>query len=317
MQQPRDFSLYGAVDLGARQAAAQRRQQATRTAEAGEAGTEAAEPGAEASEYVIEVTEENFNEVALRSRDVPVIIDMWGDTDSSRQLSATLEKLAIEASGAWLLGRIDVYANQPLAAQLFQMLQQQSIPLVLAIVDGQPAALIPGAVPEDQLRQWLTQVLQLAAQAGIGAEPGAAGVEPEALPAHYAEAQEAMQRGDLDTAAGVLEKALADSPADDLAKGMLAQVNLIRRVESYDEEAARRAAAAAPDDVDAQVKVADIELANGQQEEAFNRLLGVIKRTSGDERSKARLRLLDLFEIFGPDDPQVKTARARLTSLLF
>ena len=310
MQQPRDFSLYGAVDLGARQAATQRRQQAARTAEDGE-------PGAEASEHVIEVTEENFNEVALRSRTVPVIIDMWGDTDSSKQLSAALEKLAKEADGAWVLGKIDVYANQQLAAQLFQMLQQQSIPLVLAIVDGQPAALIPGAVPEDQLRQWLAQVLQLAAQAGIGSDQAAAGAEPEGLPVHYAEAQEAMQRGDLDTAAGVLEKALAETPADDLAKGMLAQVNLIRRVESYDQEAARRDAAAAPDDVDAQVRVADIELAAGQQEAAFNRLLGVIKRTSGDERSKARLHLLDLFEIFGSEDPQVKKARTRLTSLLF
>jgi putative thioredoxin len=310
MQQPRDFSLYGAVDLGARQAATQRRQQAVRTAEDGE-------PGAEASEHVIEVTEENFNEVALRSRTVPVIIDMWGDTDSSKQLSAALEKLAKEADGAWVLGKIDVYANQRLAAQLFQMLQQQSVPLVLAIVDGQPAALIPGAVPEDQLRQWLAQVLQLAAQAGVGSDQAPAGAEPEALPVHYAEAQEAMQRGDMDTAAGVLEKALAETPADDLAKGMLAQVNLIRRVESYDQEAARRAAAAAPDDVDAQAKVADIELATGQQEAAFNRLLGVIKRTSGDERSKARLHLLDLFEIFGPEDPQVKKARTRLTSLLF
>jgi putative thioredoxin len=310
MQQPRDFSLYGAVDLGARQAATQRRQQAARTAEDGESG-------AQASEHVIEVTEENFNEVALRSRTVPVIIDMWGDTDSSKQLSAALEKLAKEADGAWVLGKIDVYANQQLAAQLFQMLQQQSIPLVLAIVDGQPAALIPGAVPEDQLRQWLAQVLQLAAQAGIGSDQAAPGAEPEGLPVHYAEAQEAMQRGDLDTAAGVLEKALAETPADDLAKGMLAQVNLIRRVESYDQEAARRDAAAAPDDVDAQVRVADIELAAGQQEAAFNRLLGVIKRTSGDERSKARLHLLDLFEIFGSEDPQVKKARTRLTSLLF
>jgi putative thioredoxin len=313
MQQPRDFSLYGAVDLAARQAAAQRRQQAAQNAEAAEEG----EPGAEASEHVIDVTEENFNEVALRSRSVPVIIDMWGDSDASQQLSAALQKLAKEADGAWVLGRIDVYANQRLAAQLFQMLQQQSVPLVLAIVDGQPAALIPGAVPEDQLRQWLTQVMQLAAELGIGDGAGAEGAEADAPPGHYAEAQEAMQRGDLDAAVSVLEKALADSPADDLAKGMLAQVNLIRRVESYDQEAARRAAAAAPDDVDAQLKVADIELATGQQEAAFNRLLGVVQRTSGDDRNKARLHLLDLFEIFGPDDPQVKKARARLTSLLF
>ena len=165
MQQPRDFSLYGAVDLGARQAAAQRRQQAAARTE--QAGAPDAADGA-APEYLIDVTEENFNEVALRSRTLPVVIDMFGDTESSTQLSADLEKLAAEAAGAWLLGKIDVYANQRLAAQLFQMLQTQSVPLVLAIVDGQPAAVIPGAVPEAQLRQWLDQVLALAAQLGIG-----------------------------------------------------------------------------------------------------------------------------------------------------
>ena len=314
MQQPRDFSLYGAVDLGARQAAAQRRQQvAARTAESGESG----EPEAsQASEYVIDVTEENFNEVALQSRTVPVIIDMWGDTDSSRQLSATLEKLAAEAAGAWLLGKIDVYANQPLAAQLFQMLQTQSIPLVLAIVDGQPAAVIPGAVPESQLRDWLTQVLALAAQMGIGSA-AADGVEPEALPPHFEQAQDAMERGDLDGAASVLEKALAESPADSIAKSMLAQVNLFRRVNDYDEDTVRRDAAASPGDVDAQLKVADLDMASGQAEDAFDRLLGLVKRTSGDDRDKARRHLLDLFEIAAPDDPYVKKARARLTTLLF
>jgi putative thioredoxin len=312
MQQPRDFSLYGAVDLGARQAAAQRRQQAAARAEQNGAGGAAEST---ASEYIVDVTEENFNEIALRSRTLPVIIDMFADTESSRQMSAALERLAAEAAGAWLLGKIDVYASQRLAAQLFQMLQAQSIPLVLAIVDGQPAAVIPGAVPESQLRQWLDQVLALAAQLGIGA--GAPDAQAEEIPAHYTQAQEAMERGDLDTAASVLEKALANSPADATAKGMLAQVNLIRRVSSYDQAAVLREAAAAPDDAGAQIKAADVELATGQAGSAFDRLLGVIKRTSGEERNKARLHLLDLFEIFGPDDPNVKQARSRLTALLF
>jgi putative thioredoxin len=313
MQQPRDFSLYGAVDLGARQAAAQRRQQAAARAEQ-TGGPDAADEAT--SEFIVDVTEENFNDVALQSRNLPVVIDMFGDTESSAQLSAALEKLVAEAAGAWLLGKLDVYANQRLAAQLFQMLQTQSIPLVLAIVDGQPAAVIPGAVPEDQVRQWLDQVLALAAQVGIGS--GAPeGEAEEDLPAHYTEAQDAIERGDLDVAVGVLEKALADSPTDSIAKGMLAQVNLIRRVSDYDQAAVLRDAAAAPDDVEAQIKAADVELATGRAEGAFDRLLGVVKRTSGDERNKARLHLLDLFEIFGPDDPNVKQARSRLTTLLF
>ena len=126
-----------------------------------------------------------------------------------------------------------------------------------------------------------------------------------------------MEAGDLDTAASVLEKALAESPADTAAKSMLAQVNLIRRVDSYDQQAVQQAAAAAPGDVDAQSKVADLELAAGEAEAAFDRMLGLISRTSGDERNAARLHLLGLFEIFGPEDPQVKKARTRLTALLF
>ena len=137
------------------------------------------------------------------------------------------------------------------------------------------------------------------------------------MPPAYAEAQAAMERGDMEAAAGVLEKALAETPADPILKSWLAQVNLIKRVSSYDQAAVRRDAAARPADVDAQLKVADVDMATGRTEEAFDRLLATIRRTSGDERDKTRRHLLDLFEIFPPDDPQVKKARTQLTALLF
>jgi putative thioredoxin len=317
MQQPRDFSLYGAVDLGARQASAQRRQQAARPAGAGESGD------GQPSEFVFDVTEETFNtEVAARSRTTPVIIDLWADwCGPCKQLSPVLEKLANEAAGAWVLAKIDVDANPRLA----QAFQAQSIPMVVAVIGGQMVDAFLGAMPEAQVRQWLTQVLAVADQLGVssGAANGApaadAGLDAgdDALPPAYAEAQQAMERGDTDAAASVLEKALAETPADPVLKSWLAQVNLVRRVGSYDEAAARRDAAAHPGDVDAQIRVADIELAAGRSEEAFQRLLGAVKRTSGDERNKARLALLDLFEIFPPDDPDVKRARSQLSSLLF
>jgi len=318
MQQPRDFSLYGAVDLGARQAAAQRRQQTARNAGADATGTSG---DGEASAFVFDVTEETFNtEVALRSRTTPVIVDLWADwCGPCKQLSPVLEKLANEAAGAWVLAKIDVDANPRLA----QAFQAQSIPMVVAIIGGQMVDAFLGAMPEAQVRQWLTQVLAAADQLGLGsagdgmASPGAAAAAEDAMPPAYAEAQAAMERGDMEAAASVLEKGLAETPADPVLKSWLAQVNLIRRVNSYDEAAVRRAAAASPGDVDAQVKVADIELAAGRSEEAFDRLLGTVKRTSGDERNKARLHLLDLFEIFPPDDPQVKRARSQLTTLLF
>jgi putative thioredoxin len=312
MQQPRDFSLYGAADLGARQAAAQRRQQAARNAEAGAAGN------GEASAFVIDVTEETFNtEVAGRSRTTPVIVDLWADwCGPCKQLSPVLEKLANEAAGAWVLAKIDVDANPRLA----QAFQAQSIPMVVAIVGGQMVDAFLGAMPEAQVRQWLTQVLAVADQLGVrSAGDGAApvGEAADAMPPVYAEAQEAMERGDMDTAASVIEKALAETPADPVLKSWLAQVNLVKRVSAYDQAAVRRDAAAHPGDVDAQLKVADVEVAAGRTEEAFDRLLGAIKRTSGDERDRARRHLIDLFEIFPPDDPQVKKARSQLTALLF
>jgi len=318
MQQPRDFSIYGAVDLGARQAAAQRRQQAARAAETGESGN------GEASAFVFDVTEETFNtDVAERSRTTPVIVDLWADwCGPCKQLSPVLEKLANEAAGAWVLAKIDVDANPRLA----QAFQAQSIPMVVAIIGGQMVDAFLGAMPESQVSQWLTQVLAVADQLGVGA-PGAGGVPGadgaddlsavDDLPPAYAEAQAAMESGDMDTATSVIEKALAETPGDPLLKSWLAQANLIKRVGGYDQAAARRDAAASPSDVDAQLRVADIELASGRTEEAFDRLLGVIRRTSGDERNKARVQLLSLFDIFPPDDPQVKRARGQLTALLF
>ena len=318
MQQPRDFSLYGAVDLGARQAAAQRREQAARNAETGPSGN------GEASAFVIDVTEETFNtEVAARSRTTPVIVDLWADwCGPCKQLSPVLEKLANEAAGAWVLAKVDVDANPRLA----QAFQAQSIPMVVAIIGGQMVDAFLGAMPESQVRQWLTQVLAVADQLGVGAPgagavPGAEGADDLAaaddLPPAYAAAQAAMESGDMDTATSVIEKALAETPGDPVLKSWLAQASLIKRVGGYDQAAARRDAAASPSDVDAQLRVADIELASGRMEEAFDRLLGVIRRTSGDERNKARVQLLSLFDIFPPDDPQVKKARSQLTALLF
>jgi putative thioredoxin len=328
MQQPRDFSLYGAVDLGARQAATQRRQQAAMTASTSAPGGASPGQDGDASGYVFEVTEETFNDdVATRSRTVPVIVDLWADwCGPCKQLSPVLEKLALEAGGAWVLAKVDVDANPRLA----QAFQAQSIPMVVAIIGGQMVDAFLGAMPEAQVRQWLTQVLAVADQLGLppaGGVPAAAapagegdgeGEEAEDLPPHLREARDAMEQGELDSAAALLEKALAAAPGDDLAKSWLAQVNVMRRVSGYEDAAAiARAAAASPNDPGAQAKVADIEIASGRSEDAFARLLGVIGRTAGDDRNQARLHLLELFEIFPPGDPAVKAARQRLASLLF
>ena len=137
------------------------------------------------------------------------------------------------------------------------------------------------------------------------------------LPPAFEQAREAMERGDLDGAARAFEDQLAASPSDPMAKAGLAQVNLIRRVNSYDQAQARRDAAQGPSDVQAQIRVADIDLATGRIDEAFDRLLGVVRRTSGEDREQARAHLVGLFDILPPPDPLMTKARSTLLSLLF
>jgi putative thioredoxin len=330
MQQPREFSLHGAVDLGARQAAVQRRQQAPATRATGD---QAGSGGA----YVFEVTDETFTtEVIARSRTVPVILDLWAEwCGPCKQLGPVLEKLAAEAAGAWVLAKIDVDANPQLSAAL----QVQSIPMVMAVIAGQVADGFLGALPEAQVREWLGRVLQLADQLGLdggqegpaaaaGQLPGqAAGGQQDVAAGRpggdlygdpaFAEAQQAMESGDLDGAARAFEKVLAAAPGHPVATMGLAQVDLIRRVESYDQAQVMREARERPNDPGAQARMADIEVATGKIDTGFDRLLGTVRRTAGEERNQARQHLVSLFSAFPPRDPQVSRARAALSSLLF
>ncbi|MER5974815.1 tetratricopeptide repeat protein [Streptomyces sp. NPDC002055] len=322
--QPRNMSMSGVVDLAAVKAAGEAKQKAeqARAESARTGGT-----GATAARPVFDVDEAGFEQDVLqRSTEVPVVIDFWAEwCEPCKQLSPVLEKLAAEYAGRFVLAKIDVDSNQA----LFQQFGVQGIPAVFAVVAGQALPLFQGAAPESQIRQVLDQLIEAAEQRfGIVGAPIEPGVEDDAeaevpeRPAGphdsaLAAAHEALDAGDLGGAVQAYRNVLSDDPANTEAKLGLAQAELLERVQGLDPQAVRKAAAERPDDVDAQVAAADLDLVGGHVEDAFGRLVETVKRSAGDEREKARLRLLELFEVIGGDDPRVTTARGALARVLF
>ncbi|PSL06152.1 putative thioredoxin [Haloactinopolyspora alba] len=305
------FSRPGAVDLSSLNTGGPGRP-ATGTSGAGGGG------------YVVDVTEATFQaEVINRSASVPVVIDFWATwCEPCKTLSPILEKLAAEYEGRFFLAKVDVDANQSIA----QAAQVQSIPTVVAVLQGQLVPLFQGAVTEQQARQVIDQLLQAAVANGVTgrAEPVAGAedeqaeqAEEEPVDPRFEAAYEAINAGDFDRAAEAYRTVLAETPADAEAKAGLAQVELLRRTSGVDQAAARSAADASPTDVDAQLQVADLEVAASQAEAAFDRLIATVRAVSGDERERVRGRLLELFEVVGSTDPRVVKARGALASALF
>jgi putative thioredoxin len=294
----------GAVDLSALRSSTPTPAQAGTSAQASPPAGQLGGAPAGGGVTVIDVTEATFqSEVLQRSLTTPVVVDFWAEwCQPCKQLSPVLERLAVEGGGAWVLAKVDVDANPRLA----QMFRVQSIPLVYAVVGGQPIDAFSGVVPESRLRQWIAALLKA----------GGVEVGPPRDPRLEA-ADDALMSGDLDAAEQAYQKILAETPWDKAAEAGLAQVGLARRVAGADPEAALAAAQAAPDDVDAQLLAADVEVLSGQAEAAYARLVDLVRRTAGDDREKTRKRLIDLFTIAGPDDPAVASARRALASALF
>jgi len=303
-----DFSLRGAVDLGARQAAAKRQQER----QAAPGGT---------SPYVVDVTDDSFNtEAVQRSRTVPVLVTFGSARSAeSSQLDAILEKLAVEAAGRWILARVDIDVNQQLTAYLQQM-GIRDIPFVAAMVAGQLIPFLDRAAPEAQIRQGVDQLFAALKEEGLlpeGVEPAAEGEpQPEGDPA-FAEAEDALRRGDLDAAAAAFTAILDKAPQDADAKSGLALVELSRRAGSYDAQQVLSDAEDRPGDAVAQTRAADIEMVSGRIEAAFERLVAAVRRTSGEDRDLVRTHLLGLLEVLPSDDPRVGKARRALQSALF
>jgi putative thioredoxin len=304
-----NFSRPGAVDLSSLRRPAG-------SAPAAPAGGGAA--GA-AGAYVIEVTEANFQaDVIERSLQAPVVVELYSPrSQGAATLSAALTKLSTEYAGKFLLARIDVDAS-PQVAQAFGV---QAVPVVIAILRGQPVPLFQGVLGEPEVRQYLDQLLTVAVANGITgrAEPVGPAAEPvdeDAPNPRYEKAETALGAGDLDGAIAAYEELLKESPNDAEAKSGLARVQLVKRTQDVPADVRTRAADN-PADVEAQMLVADVDLMGGHVDDAFARLISTIQVTAGDERNAVRLHLLELFDVVGGDDERVIKARRRLMAALF
>ncbi|MEV7771415.1 tetratricopeptide repeat protein [Kitasatospora sp. NPDC086791] len=319
-------ALRGAVDLAAVKAAGEaaqkaeqaRAERARQTAAAEAAGTV---PAGSAHQLVIDVTEDTFEvEVVQRSTEVPVVIDFWAEwCGPCKQLSPVLEGLVEEYAGRFVLAKIDVDSNQ-LLAQQFGI---QGIPAVMAVVAGQLVPLFQGAESAANIRKVLDQLILVAEQRfGVAGGAAAPGEAPAAAPQRpedpaLAAAHDALDAGDLGGAVQAYRNVLVDQPGNTEAKLGLAQAELLQRIEGLDLQAVRAAAAADPKDVGIQLQAADLDLVGGHVEDAFGRLVDTVGRTAGEDRDTARLRLLELFEVIGAEDPRVAAARTALARVLF
>lgn len=272
--------------------------------------------------YVIEVDDRTFNDAAARSMQVPVLLALWssGQPDSRAHIDDLAQ--AVNGYGGRLLLAV---ADITQALQIRQALQVQQIPMVLAIIGGRPMPLYVGDQPMEQVKPVLDQVLDAAAQAGVtGRVEGAptedsdTTQEPQEPPSpHHEAAFAAIEAGDYDSAIGAYNAALQANPDDEEARLGLGQVTLLKRTDGVDLQAARAAAAADPSDVAKQTMVADLDTLGGHVEDAFARLIDLVKATSGDERNQAREHLIGLFDVVGASDPRVKKARTALMSALY
>jgi len=257
----------------------------------------------------VEITEANIEaEVIVRSSQLPVVVLLWSPrSESSAQLGQLLSGLADADGGKWTLATVNV-DTVPRVAQMFGV---QAVPTVVALAGGQPLSSFQGAQPPEQLRRWIDSLLDATAgKLEAGAED-AEEVDPE-----LAQARDHLDGGDFDAALAAYQAILDAKPNHAEAKGAVRQIAFLQRATAQRPDALA-AADAAPDDIDAALAAADVEILQQDVIAAFERLIALVKRTAGDERTAVRTRLIELFDLFDPADPQVIAGRRNLANALY
>lgn len=257
----------------------------------------------------VEITEANFEaEVLVRSGQVPVVVVMWSPrSDSSVQLTEVLAAYAGQDNGKWALATVNVDTT-PRVAQAFGI---QAIPTVVALAAGQPLANFQGMQPPEQLRRWIDSLLE--ATAGKLAGPGGEG---EQVDPALEQARAHLDAGEFDAAKAAYEALLAKDPHHAEAKGAIRQIEFLSRATAHPADAVATADAD-PSDIDAAFAAADVQLLNQDVSGAFDRLIALVKATAGDDRTRVRTRLIELFELFDPADPDVIAGRRNLANALY
>lgn len=273
--------------------------------------------GGATGEHEIAVTEQGLEQLVSDSQSIPTLLVV----SSSRvpEGAEFLQNLrtAVDAKGGALrLATVDADTQQRVAAAL----RVQQLPTLLLLLKGQIQPIVQSVLPAEEITNLVGQVLELAQQQGMDVsvpEGEQESEQEEPLPPLIAEAYAAIEKGELDQAVSAYQQHLQQNPADPEATAGLAAVQLMRRTQDAQPEAARRAAADAPEDLSAQLLVADLDMLGGHVDDAFGRLLDLLRGADQDTKDTVRERLLQLFEVAGPEDPRVAPARRRLANLLF
>ena len=289
-------SLAGAVDLEALKHQVK--------AEPGQAGGAPAAGG-----YVIDTTENTFQAMVQTSATFPILLLLWVPTDDrlfdmARQLGDAVNQL----NGQIQLSRIDIASNSSIA----QAFQVQGAPALFALINGRPMPILQG------LPAGVTGSAPYSGDPNSDAanSASAAGAQEQVPPEHQ-EAYMLAQQGDYAGAAAAYEKVLEADPNDARAARERAKALLLARSANANVREVRAAAADNPDDVEAQLAVADIDMIGGQIQDAFDRLLDFVAAGHKADIEPVRKRLLEYFTIPEPTDERLKRARRRLATLMY